>query len=553
MTRGWRPSRARCTLLLLLIGAVLSIWSGCSEKTTLSCPEVPAGSIRGQVRTGGAPIPAVVTAVKLAQDPGEMGIYESSPDSAGFYHLDVPPGRYLLSLRVGSYRTVYAYRRSGLVYGEAEGDTLEVAAGPPLGADFDLAAVRVRLSLPSGMDSLDADVALHRRGPQSTGWATYVDGGHATVRDGRVDLLIPGVLPGSYKIEVVIGAIQYLCDCPWDGEHFWLPGTRDSTACPWTEVPVDRIVEVAGQVTTEPARLEGEIGGVWRDLGIEAPAVALYTPDGAVVRGLRRVGSDGSFRVDMYLAGPVKILVDHERIQQWIGGPDIQSAHVFELVNGETTTGARLVESALRVDFTRPELPPGQPALRLYRAGDLSPAGALELPRPGMSFILPNLRPGIYLLYVEPHSPGSSSWLPQWYDRAGRPEDARPIMIGESELATAAVTLESGGRIQGAVLDPDPSREYLFYLSPAGERTRWALGYGGVSRQEFDFQGIPDGDWKVGAWPRIAGEYPEEPPENVIWYPGTTDWSAAGGVSVRDGGSVSGVEIGVAPKAPPKD
>lgn len=104
------------------------------------------------------------------------------------------------------------------------------------------------------------------------------------------------------------------------------------------------------------------------------------------------------------------------------------------------------------------------------------------------------------------------------------------------------MTLEEGGRIGGEVADAPSSSGYLFYLTRADDSARWALGYGGLTNQEFDFEGIPEGDWKVGAWPN-GGGYPEEAPSNTVWYPSTLDWGDAGTISIRDGSTVTGILI----------
>lgn len=541
--------RFKLAAMLCVIMAVLAGSPGCSSDTEPSCrPEVPAGRIHGQVVTGGAAIDAVVSATRIPDDSQALAILEVEPDSSGFYTLDVPAGRYLVSLRAGGYRTVYVYSAAGLRFGDdAVGDTLLIdGSTSPLTIDFLLSSVHVHMDLPGGTDSLSATVQLHRRGvPPSSSWRTYVDRALTTVRNGATDATIAGLLPGSYRVEVIIGRLEFLCDCLWDGEHVWVPGTRDSTSSPWIEVPVNHLVEVTGRIDTEPARIEGEIGGAWRELGLAPPAVALVTPESLVVRGFREVGGDGRFAVTMYLAGPVKLCVEHDRVQRWIGGETFETAQVFMLENGRTISDVRLDESVLLVEFTQPDMWPGQPSMYVYDQRDLSLAAVIETPSStGSIFVIPNLRPGTYLLRIEPMLPGYGSWISQWYDRASRPEDAQPISIGsDGSIVRVAVVLERGGRIQGLVSGGEEDREFLFYLTSAGDRTRWVLGYGGLSGREFDLKSIPDGEWKVGAWPARPNEYPEQAPPGTIWYPGTTDWSAAGVISIRDAGEVTGLAI----------
>lgn len=542
--------RALYLAFLPLFAGILGVLSipGCSDDEAACRPEVPAGRFQGRVRTGGASIAAVVSAAKVSEDAAELAIFESEPDSAGWYALDVPAGRYVLSLRVQSYRTVYTFGPSGLRFGTAPPETLTIdTEHPSLVADFNLSSVRVSLRVPPGLEGQIGTIHLHRRGFVPDTRPTYVDRAGGFIADSALDLTIAGVLPGQYKIEADLGPRSYCCNLSWDGEHFWLPAARDSTAASWIDVPVDQMLEVSAQVPTQPARMEGEITGAWRDLLMDPPAVVLVTPDSSIVRGLRQVEADGSFAVDLHLPGPVKVLVDHEGIRQWIGGTDFETVTVFSMESGQTISGVRLVESALRVDFPDPAFSPGQPSLRLFHSSDRSPAAALELPSSEGPFLIPNLRPGEYLLRVEPHQRGSyTTWVPQWYDRASRGEEARLITIDrEGVIVRIAVNLERGGRIQGVVLGPEEN--HLIYLTPADEQSAWTRVFSGAAGGDFDMEGIPDGAWKIGAWRSAPGAYPDEPPPDTVWYPGTRDWNSAGIVSITAASEVLGIEI-----APPE-
>jgi len=58
----------------------------------------------------------------------------------------------------------------------------------------------------------------------------------------------------------------------------------------------------------------------------------------------------------------------------------------------------------------------------------------------------------------------------------------------------------------------------------------------------YEVEGLPDGDWKIGAWLRAEG-YPDQPPAGTVWYPGTTDWNEAGVIQVRNHADVTGIVI----------
>jgi hypothetical protein len=106
-------------------------------------------------------------------------------------------------------------------------------------------------------------------------------------------------------------------------------------------------------------------------------------------------------------------------------------------------------------------------------------------------------------------------------------------------------------RIRGGVRGPGGNPDFLFYLTPAHERVRWGLDYGGESGSDFEFEGVPDGEWKVGAWRQRPGEYSDQPPSDTIRYPGTTDWSAAGILSITEASALSGLEIALPEKTNP--
>ena len=58
--------------------------------------------------------------------------------------------------------------------------------------------------------------------------------------------------------------------------------------------------------------------------------------------------------------------------------------------------------------------------------------------------------------------------------------------------------------------------------------------------------GLPDGDFKVGAWPVGEGrDWLDPPPADTVWYPGTEDWDSASVVEIRDASVVTDLVIDV--------
>jgi len=128
--------------------AYLLSLTGCSDPTTPCHIPIPGGRIEGRVRDGGLPFEAVIAATPIVDGAEAEAIFECAPDSGGVYRLDMPAGRYLLELRVGSYRTVYDYTSTGLSYGQIPPDTVLVdEINSPLSIDFDLAGLILQLDL----------------------------------------------------------------------------------------------------------------------------------------------------------------------------------------------------------------------------------------------------------------------------------------------------------------------------------------------------------------------------------------------------------------------
>jgi hypothetical protein len=158
-----------------------------------------------------------------------------------------------------------------------------------------------------------------------------------------------------------------LCYCPYDGEHVWYPGVRDSSEASWISVGTDSAVALSIDLPTEPARIEGEITGAWLDLGRTLPPeLALISPDSMTIMGPRVVGDDGSFGVNIHLPGPVRLRVTQDGVEQWIGGPTFEEATTFDLEMGETISGVELVQCGMRLSVDAPVRNLGGVAIRFY-------------------------------------------------------------------------------------------------------------------------------------------------------------------------------------------
>jgi len=513
---------------------------GCDDPVDLCGPQVPAGRIQGQVRTGGLPIDAEILATRIVEDVEIESKFRAEPDDDGFYDLDVPAGRYVVQLRIDGWRARYDYAASGLGYGNIPPDTVLVdGAHSPIKINFDLGGLTLRFDLSDDLDGQWGEVVLHRREEiEAEKRETFVDGGDAEIVNGLLEVQIAGVLPGEYQVQIVIS----------NGEQFWMPGTRDQAESPWYEVVVDSVVSLESGLTAPPARIEGRIAGAWLDMGLDAePELSIVNLDSTVITRPRRVEEDGTFAIDICLPGPVKIQVTQKGIEQWIGGPSFDEATVYSLQSGQTISDIELLQSGIHFYVSAPEGYVGEARFQLYDPVSLN---LLASPYPSSAYsahiVIPNLWPGDFLILVskEEWSLGSICWKPQWFDRATGPEQARTISITTAgEVVGLDLVLELGGVISGRVMDEEGSSGFhRLVLTPADEFSAWGNHYSLAWLGKYDIQGLPDGDFKVGVLP--PHQYMVDPlPSGIIWYPGTSDWETAGIIEIRDAAVVSDVDI----------
>jgi hypothetical protein len=458
--------------VFLLQGMILLLaCGGCDDPVDLCGPQVSAGRIQGQVRTGGLPIDAEIAATRIVENTETESDFRAKPDDGGFYELDVPVGRYVVKLRVDGWRATYDYVASGLGYGNTKPDTVLVD-GPhsPMKINFDLGGLTLRLDLSDDLDGQWGEVFLHRREEiEAEKWNSFVDGGGAYIVNGLLEVQIAGVLPGEYQVQIEIGY----------RENFWMPGTRYQTESPWYEVVVDSVVSLESELIAPPARIEGRIAGAWLDMGlIYNPELSIVNLDSTEITRPLWVEDDGTFAIDICLPGPVKIRVTQEGIEQWFGGPSFDEATVYTLQSGQTISDIELIQSGIHFYVNAPEGFVGAARFRLYDPVSLNLlASPYSSSADSRHIAIPNLWPGEFLISVSPGewSMGSSIWKPQWFDRATGPEQARTISITTAgEVVGLELVLELGGVISGRVIyEEGSSGFYHFVLTTADEFSAW--------------------------------------------------------------------------------
>lgn len=535
----------------------LSLWSvmalllagvGCDDPVDLGDPRPPSGNIYGQVMTGGVPAGAQILAEKITGNWNLESRYLVEADYHGFYSLDVGPGKYFMEVRFDGAGFRYQYSDTGLTWGNVPRDTLVIGkSDPPRNIDFDLAGVTLDMIFPAEFNGKWVELVLHRSDIIEDGHhLTNVDQGGSYIKSGHLVIELPGVLPGRYQAVIVMGRV-YSNDGLYDSEHFWVPGTRDRNESPWFEVGVDSVVALDCHLPTAPAGIEGRISGAWLDMNLgNRPYVGMVTLDSIPLFEHGQVESDGRFALDVMLPEPVKLFVRQGDIDQWIGGPDFQTAEVFELQPGETISGVEFAQSGIHFFVDAPASATGTGNVEIYRPDNMEMVASVRHTFPVRHLAVANLWPGDYLIRVSPADGdiGKARWFGQWFDGVETADQAQVVSITEhGEIVSLDLTLEIGGGIRGSA---KTATGYLFnyyvVVTPADEKT--SLSDQAISfwfEPNYEFWGLPDGDFKIG----FMTSNPQVDPisDETVWYPGTTDWDQADVLEIREAGIIDGVDI----------
>jgi|GEM_PF-3165348 len=549
MTR-W-PLKILLGLALLTVGGVHLL--GCEDDPALCRPEVPAGRFEGHVNAGRLGLEMSVVATRVESDGAKMAVFRTPTDYFGHYTLDVPAGRYTLELQHEStFR--YDYSAAGLGYGRTPPDTLDIGPAHPFHEiNFALGCLDLAIDGLNALDGEVVEVTLHRRNlAPDQGPSSLSDSGREFLQDGRALIRIPGVLPGDYQVEVTLHPPNPRFDYVWDGESFWLPDTHVQAEAQWVTVGPNELVELPSPLFGEPARLAGRVHGAWLDLNFSTPPIlSLISPDSSVIIRRRGLDDAGRFEMDLFMPGPMKLMFRQQGLDQWYGGTDFDSATLLTPVAGQALTDLDLVQCGLSLEFDPSGPNFGEGSLSFYDPVDLrllgtARAGGWEHPAP----VVTNLWPGEFLVYF--HEPygfyGDPNWIPQWYDGADTPGEAQVITLeSPGQILDLTVTLGRGGTLSGSVdWGTVVSDALVVTLTTAGDSTSSRTDFLFDFDTEFTVGGLLDGDYKLGAHPlyirAIGGPLY---PQSTVWYPGTSDWSEAAVIEIRDGGTVSGLDFGM--------
>jgi len=544
MTRRLRDLRFAPPVLAVL----LAVGSGCAEFGD-PWSGIPAGRLEGRVVAGASPVEARVYYERLGGDSRERFEGALVVDEAGSFGLDVPVGDYLVFLRVaGTGERIY-YAEPDPVYEEDAADTLAVAAAnSPVVVEFALGSLDVDLSLPSGLEGYKGYLRVLAPGQQEGGSvATQIATRWFEVENGWIFTAPTFLLPGEYLVELDLREPPVWQD-GYDCEALWLPGTRDMTTATRFAVAAGIAAHAVVPVAVEPLRVSGRVGGAWLDLGLTSnPHIVATDLDSLELIEPLVVDDDGAFDFDLLLPAEFKLQVRHNyRDGTWFGGPRFADAEILAIGPGESITGLEIQQCGLRLVVAAPPVGSGSAWCDLYDATGVELLAHYTVYFQNQYQVgISNLCPGSYLLRLgyDASSVGEFSWLPQWYDRADSPAEARPILLAApGDIATLDLVFELGGTLAGRLV-PSPTSSYIAFVCPVDQIQD--LGHVSVYSDGYTFLGLPDGRYKVGTadWEDYHWGADGFPPSGTTWYPSTPDWDAAGVVEIVGGGTVTGVDI----------
>ena len=527
---------------LVVIGLAATALLGPGGCTGDSEPvRAPAGScvVQGRVGYVGTDGEAVVRLRGVVPE-GERRMINVHADPAGRFRAEVPAGDYVISVDVG--RNVYYFATDTIVSFNADAaDTIRL--GPensPFLAEFPLGALCFQGTLSARLNGARVEVLVHRA--SAGGYDVWMlSGANETIEGGRLDLTVPGLLPGLYTVELV-----WTEEGGHSGGRLWLPGVSEYAQADTFRVDADSMRTVAVVLPSAPARLSGRVSGAWLVMGAGVPAVSAVSADGDRLCGPWNVEQDGSFALDLFQPPPVKIEVQQGGIRQWVGGRSFDEATLFAPQAGELIDGIEVVGSGLRLrviptDAMRSDqrvwlefYDPEGPTLKF--------SASFRLDR---QIGIANLWPGDWLVRVSPYSPRGVAWRPQWLDRAATSAEAdRLTLPDDGGVLALDLVLEAGGVMRGrGVSATGVALSLTVVVTTADEMiSRYYDNFTGPEGQ-FDVLGLPDGGYRIGIVPpdNYWGGYGGRPPAGTVWYPGTTDWEQAGIIMVTDAAVVEGL------------
>lgn len=533
---AWRRRGIAARALAAATAAMVALTSGCAREPTPLQPPVSTAIVEGRV---GTVAPGHALRVEFLGLEDHYLRFATSVDEAGRYRAEIPTGDYRLGLVGALPHMSYLTPEGEPTSRPAEAETLRLRAGSGVvRRDFRLGGLRLLAGGLEALDGWDCDLRLHLRDPGDT--TTSVIGDHsALIVGGNLDLRTAPTLPGTYVLE-------FRFDDGMESRGFtawrWYSATGEASNPDTLHVGPDSLTTVAASWPA-PATLAGRISGAWQELGMSRPRLEAVGDDGGFVSGGERVGLDGTFRLVLPRAQPVRLRVSGTGTA-WVGGLDAASATVFSPQAGAIVTGIEHAVSGLLVrplndvpivsyDPCRIELHDVEglvPVQKIYGRADRASGAHC-------------LRPGTYRIRLV-NDPERSLWRPQWFDRAATMEMAVPIVIPAGGVAVIDPVLERGGRISGTALTG--GADYCGAIITTADASI-VLNVATVTTtgSAFGWSGLADGRYRVGLYCGEAWYWPgSEAPAGTVWHPGVTDWAAADDLVITDADTIAGLQLG---------
>jgi hypothetical protein len=531
-----RPLRRTAISATAFLAATL--FGACSADRTLLPPRTSSGAwVAGRVTGGpGENRPSIlVYDAELAYSRYDP-LADVRADAGGHYALPLRAGRYLLAVDLfQSNGMPVFYRAAGIVFDAAQADTIVVPerTSDTLRVNFPFTVLDLAVGVPRVLEGSEFELVLHQRQANGGfGNLSWTQSKLATVAQGRLLTRFGHIPPGTYRLQLRGKAGL---------ETFWTPGTQDTLRADTVRVePGETQRSFASDGPPTVSWLEGYAPHEGSD-GWHAAKVEAFDPSGKVVANTA-VGLGGGFRLGFLATARVRLRADGVL---WLGGASLLDAEEFTLLPSDTVRAGLWDAGRL---FIRLEREGNQDItglrLRFYGA-DGSLRAKYAARTVGDYVLISPLEPGTWRLHLSPQQPGVDDVLPRWYDLSPSFEGATPVEVPEGG-ATGSLTvhLERGGRIRGRVAGPQGQSAWVnIIVTPADADTAWAMPYQFGDGPAFEFRGVPEGSYKIGATQDHVSSYPTAIP--VTWYGGTASWDSATVVQVRDHEVIEGIEIGV--------
>jgi hypothetical protein len=530
-----------CGIAALAAAAALATLApGCAREPSPLQPAVATAIVEGRV---GATAPGQSLIVAFESLDGQYRRFATSVDEAGRYRAEVPAGDYSHRLEGALPYVTYLTPAGQPTPRVAEAETLRLR--PESGTvrrDFRLGGLRLLAGGQDALEGWDCDVQLLRLEPGDT-VATSLGSSAATISGGALDLRTLPALPGAYVLKTRFDdGPESTGRTAWR----WYAATAGASNPDTLRIGPDSLTTVTASWPA-PAVLSGRITGAWQELGLGAPELAAVDEGGAFVSGGERVGADGSFRLLLPHAQPVRLRVMATHTA-WVGGVDEASATVFSPPAGGTIAGIEHAVSGLLVR-PRSEVPITSSAscrIELHDVEGLAPVQTVY-GRSDRSSGAHCLRPGTYRIRLV-NDPEHSLWRPQWYDRVATRELAAPVVIPAGGTAVIDPVLERGGRLSGTALTDGTEEDSFVILTTAEDAEILDVASVSAAEPGFGWTGLADGRYCVGLYRGNTWYWPGgEAPPGTLWYPGVTEWAEAGELEIVDAGEITGVVVGAAP------